>query len=102
MGFIVTIRFKGDPKKANQVLRDDPELYKAVHEGIYEHGLERCWRYINDEDGEFLDVDEWPSEAERNSFMEAHREDIAEWVRLSGIKAEETRTWRTADEDEVF
>ena len=45
---------------------------------------------------------EWPSEAERNSFMDAHREDIGEWVRLSGIKAEETRTWRSADEDEVF
>lgn len=100
MGFIVTIRFKGDPKKANQVLRDNPHLYEAVHEGIYKHGLVQCWRYVGD--GDFLDVDEWPSEAERNSFMEAHREDIAEWVRLSGITAEETRTWRTAGDDEVF
>lgn len=100
MGFIVTIRFKGDPKKAHQVLRDNPELYKAVHDGIYEHGLVRCWRYVGD--GEFLDVDEWPSEAERNSFMEAHRDDIAEWVRLSEITALDTWTWRTADEDEVF
>jgi hypothetical protein len=34
--------------------------------------------------------------------MDAHRDDIAEWVRLSGITAEESMTWRTADEDEVF
>jgi hypothetical protein len=100
MGFIVTIRFKGDPKRAHQVLRENPALFEAVHKGIYDHGLVRCWRYVGD--GEFFDVDEWPSEAERNSFMAAHKDDIAEWVRLSGITPEETRTWRTADEDEVF
>jgi hypothetical protein len=100
MGFIVTIRFKGDPKRAHQVLRDNPRLYEAVHDGIYKHGLVRCWRYVGD--GEFLDVDEWPSEAERIAFNEEHGEGIAEWVRLSGIVAEDVRTWRTADADEVF
>ncbi len=60
----------------------------------------QCWRYVGD--GEFIDIDEWPSEAERIAFNEEHSEDIAEWVRLSGIVAEDVRTWRTADEDEVF
>jgi hypothetical protein len=100
MGFVVTIRFKGDPKKAHQVLRDNPELYDAVHEGIYKHGLVRCWRYVSD--GEFLDVDEWESEADRDAFNAAHGAQIKEWVRLAGITPEETKTWRTADEDEVF
>src|SRR2546423_12348987 len=100
MGFIVTIRFKGDARKAHQVLRDDPELFEAVHKGIYDHGLVRCWRYVGD--GEFLDVDEWPSEKERDAFVAAAQPQLAEWVKLAGITAEETRTWRTAAEDEVF
>lgn len=100
MGFMVTIRFKGDPKKAHQVLRENPELFEAVHKGIWDAGLVRCWRYVGD--GEFLDVDEWPSEDERDAFVAAAGPQISEWVKLAGITAEETKTWRTANEDEVF
>lgn len=43
-GRMSSVRFKGGAKEAHQVLRDHPELYEAIHEGIYKHGLLWCTR----------------------------------------------------------
>jgi hypothetical protein len=101
MSFVVTMRFEGDPAKANQVLREHPDLYEAIHEGIYRHGLIRCTRYVSD-DGSFLDVDEWPSEEHRNAFVAATGPELKRWNELMGFTAAETRTWRVAEPDEDF
>ena len=100
VGFIVMIRFAGDPKKAKQVLDDDPQLDQAVRKGIYEHGMICCRRLVGD--GEFVDIDEWASEEDRNAFVAAAGPALAEWTSRAGIAAQETRLWRPAAPDEVF
>lgn len=100
MSFIVSVRFKGDAKKAHQVLRDNPDLYEAIHEGIYKHGLIRCTRYVSD-DG-FLDIDEWPSENERNAFVAAAGPALKRWNELMQTSESEAHTWRLAEPDEDF
>jgi hypothetical protein len=100
MAFVVTMRFEGDPKRAHSVLRENPDLYEAIHDGIYKHGLIRCERFVGD--GEFFDVDVWPSEAERNAFVAEAGPALKKWNELMGFTAAETRTWTTADGDEEF
>jgi hypothetical protein len=100
MSFIVSVRFKGDAKKAHQVLRDNPDLYEAIHDGIYKHGLIRCTRYVSD-DG-FLDIDEWPSEKERDAFVAATGAALKRWNELMETAESETHTWRPAQPDEQF
>jgi hypothetical protein len=100
MSFIVSIRFKGDAKKAHQVLRDNPDLYEAIHEGIYKAGLIRCARYVSD-DG-FLDIDEWPSEKERDAFVAQAGPALRRWNELMGTTESETHIWRTAGPGEEF
>jgi hypothetical protein len=98
--FIVMIRFAGDPKKAKQVLDEDSRLNEAVRQGIYKHGMIRCRRLVGD--GEFVDIDEWGSEEDRNAFVAAAGPDLAEWTSRAGITAQETHVWRPAAPDEVF
>jgi hypothetical protein len=100
MTFVVTMRFEGDPKRAHAVLRDNPDLYEAIHEGIYRYGLIRCERFVGE--GEFFDVDYWPSEAERVAFVEAHGPELKRWNELMGFTAAEVRTWTVAEDGEEF
>jgi hypothetical protein len=100
VSFIVSVRFKGDAKKAHQVLRDNPDLYEAIHDGIYKHGLIRCARYVS-EDG-FLDIDEWPSEKERDAFVVATSAELSRWNELMGATESEAHTWRLAEPGEEF
>jgi hypothetical protein len=100
MSFIVTVRFEGDPRRANQVLREDPELDLAVRQGIFEHGCVRTTRLIGD--GEFFDIDEWKSEADRDAFVAVAGPQLKRWNELAGIRSVETKTWRGAAPDEDF
>jgi hypothetical protein len=102
MSFIVTMRFDGDPKRANQVLRENPDLYDAVHEGIYRHGLIRCERFVSEDGNSFFDVDVWPSEEHRNAFVAATRDELRRWNELMGFSGTDARTWRSADPGEEF
>jgi hypothetical protein len=100
MSFFVSVRFKADPKLAHDVLRENPDLEQAVLKGIYEHGLVGCQRLVGD--GEFIDIDEWPSETERDAFVAAAGPALKKWNELMGYPETETHTWRSATEDEIF
>jgi hypothetical protein len=100
MSFIVTVRFKGDPERANRVLREDPELDEAVRQGIFAHGCVRTTRLVGD--GEFLDIDEWTSEADRDAFVAAAGPQLKRWNELAGIRSIESKTWRIALPEEDF
>jgi hypothetical protein len=100
MSFVVTVRFEGDPKRANRVLREDSELELAVRKGMFEHGCVRTTRLIGD--GEFLDIDEWRSEADRDAFVAAAGPQLKRWNELAGIRSLETKTWRAALPEEDF
>jgi hypothetical protein len=100
MSFFVSVRFKADATVAHQALRDNPDLREAILEGIFEHGLIRCTRIVGD--GEFLDIDEWPSEKERDSFVAAAGPALRKWNELMGNPETETRTWRSAEAGEGF
>jgi hypothetical protein len=100
MSFFVTVRFKADPRVAYRVLRENPDLEAAILKGIYEHGLIRCTRLVAD--GEFLDIDEWPSEKERDAFVAAAGPALRKWNELMGNPETETHAWRSAEPDEAF
>jgi hypothetical protein len=100
VSFFVSVRFKADPTIANQVLRENPDLKTAILDGIYEHGLIRCTRLVGD--GEFLDIDEWPSERERDAFVAATGAELKRWNELMGNPETETRTWRSPEHHEDF
>jgi hypothetical protein len=100
MSFFVSVRFKADPKLAHDALRENPDLEQAILKGIYEHGLIRCERLVGD--GEFLDIDEWPSEANRDAFVAAAAPALRRWNELMGNPETETHTWNSATEAEVF
>jgi hypothetical protein len=100
MSFVVTVLFEGDPKRANSVLRENPELDEAVRKGIFEHGCVRTTRLIGD--GEFLDIDEWRSEEDRDAFVAAAGPQLKRWTELAGITSIESKTWRVALPEEDF
>lgn len=100
MSFYVTVRFKADPKVAHDALRNDPELERVLLKGIYEAGLIRCTRLIGD--GEFLDIDEWPSEKERDAFVASAGPALKTWNELMGNPETVIETWSSADDDNGF
>lgn len=100
MSFFVTVKFKADPKLAHRVLRENPDLERAILKGIYEHGAIRCARLIGT--GEFLDIDEWPSEKERDAFVAAAGPALKKWNGLMGNPETETQVWRSPQPDEIF
>lgn len=100
LSFFVTVRFKADPQVAHRVLRENPDLEVAILEGIYKHGLVRCARLVGD--GQFLDIDEWPSEKERDAFVAAVGPALRKWNELMGNPETETQVWRSAEPDETF
>jgi hypothetical protein len=100
MSFFVSVRFNADPKVAHDALRQNPDLEQAILKGIYEHGLIGCQRLVGD--GEFLDIDEWPGQTERDAFVAAAGSALKKWNQLMGNPETETHTWRSATEDEAF
>jgi hypothetical protein len=100
LSFFVLVRFKGDPKRANATLREDPDLAKNIHKGIFDYGLISTTRLIGD--GEYLDIDEWKSEADRDAFVEAMRPELQRWNELVGAEVTETTTWRSPLPEEDF
>jgi hypothetical protein len=100
MSFFVTVKFKADPQVAHHALRENPDLEAAILKGIYEYGLIRCARLVGD--GEFLDIDEWPSEKERDAFVAATGPALKKWNELMGNPDSETHIWRSPEPDETF
>lgn len=100
MSFFVIVRFKGDAKRAHAALREDPELEKNVKQGIFDHGMIRTTRLIGD--GEFIDIDEWKSEADRDAFVAEMLPELKRWNELAGITNMESTTWRTPLPEEDF
>jgi len=98
--FVVTVRFVGDPKKAHRALREDPELDRDIRQGIKQYGMIRCTRLVGD--GQFIDIDEWPSEKERDAFVRDMAPQLRRWNELMGWPESETLTWRPAEPDEDF
>lgn len=101
MSFYVIVRFKGDPKRAHSALREDPELEKNVKDGIFEHGMIRTTRLVGD-NGEFLDIDEWESEEDRDAFVAAMGPELKRWNEAAGITNMESETWRSPLPEEDF
>lgn len=100
MSFFVLVRFKGDPERANAVLREDSELEKNIHKGIFDYGMVRTTRLIGD--GEYLDVDEWESEEDRDRFVAEQGPELKRWTELVGAEMTETTTWRSPRPEEDF
>lgn len=100
MSFYVIVRFKGDPKRANAALREDADLEKNVKDGIFRHGMVRTTRLIGD--GEFLDIDEWKSEADRDAFVAEMGPELRRWNEVAGITNMESTVWRAPEPEEDF
>lgn len=100
MSFYVIVRFKGDPKRAHAALREDADLEKNVKDGIFKYGMVRTTRLIGD--GEFIDIDEWKNEADRDAFVAEMGPELKRWNEVAGITNMESTTWRppaNAEED---
>lgn len=91
-GCIVTVRFAGDARRAQEVLRAHPDLERAIREGTRHHGLIRSTQLVGD--GEYLDIDEWPDRAHRDAFVTALAPQLNRWSELAGVTHIESRLWR--------
>lgn len=100
MSFFVTVHFKGDPKRAHDALREDPELAKNIRKGIFDYGLIRTTRLIGD--GEYFDIDEWKSEEDRDAFVAAMGPELQRWNEIVGVTSMEAKTWRSPLPEEDF
>lgn len=93
-GCIVTVRFAGEARRAHAVLREHPELERAIREGIRHHGLVRSTRLVADD--EYLDIDEWRHRDDRDAFIAAMAPHIHRWSELADVTHLESRLWRPA------
>lgn len=100
MSIIVTVRFIGDVERADAVLCEHPSLAKTVKNAAAEHKLIRSVRYVRD--GEFLEIDEWHCEEDRNAFLAAAGPYLRRWNELAGILDMQSTVWypaRPADDE---
>ncbi len=100
MSFYVTVHFKGEAKAARDAFENDTDLKKNVQEGIFKHGLVRTIRLVGD--GEFLDIDEWKSEADRDAFVAEMGPELRRWNEIAGIESMESKVWRSPAPEEDF
>jgi hypothetical protein len=94
IGCIVTVRFAGEARRARAVLREHPDLERAIREGIRDHGLVRSTLLVADE--EYLDIDEWRHRADRDAFIAAMGPHLQRWSELADVTQLESRLWRPA------
>jgi hypothetical protein len=68
MSIVVTVRFDGDPDRMRAFNREHRDVMDAMREISKKHGMighRQLYR-----EGEVMDIDEWPSEAARQAFLE--------------------------------
>lgn len=99
MSFIVTVHFVGDASRSDAILRDDPDLAAGVRDAASRHGLRRSTRLLGE--GEYLEIDEWDRQEDREAFLTEMRPRLVEWHERAGIRMRST-PWRSARDDEVF
>jgi hypothetical protein len=94
MTIIVTVRFTGDPERADAVLREHPAIADAVRKAAAAHGLVKTTRYRRE--GEFLEIDEWEREEDRNAFLAEVGAHLTRWNELAEISDMESTVWHPA------
>jgi quinol monooxygenase YgiN len=99
MTVIVTVRFTGDPERADAVLREHPNIADAVRKAAADHGLIRSTRYVRD--GEFLEIDEWEREEDRNGFLADAGPYLKRWNEFAGISDMQSTVWHLAQPVDV-
>jgi hypothetical protein len=94
---IMTFQVKGDPKKLEQLARDNPDKLPAIAERAKEHGV-IAHRFYGSDDGWLMVVDEWPDADSFRRFFESERGEIEPAMRDVGVTTEpEIRFWRKLD-----
>jgi hypothetical protein len=89
---VMTVRFEGDSARHDQVLRDEPELARAVADAARRHNLVRSTRLVGD--GVFMDVDEWEREEDRDAFVAELGPLLRRWNELAGVTGMVSEKWR--------
>jgi hypothetical protein len=51
-------------------------------------------------EGEFIDIDEWRRESDRDAFVVDAGPQLREWLELGGAKKLETGLWRPSEKGE--
>jgi hypothetical protein len=97
VSIIVTVCFAGEPERADAVLREHPSIAKAVEKAAVDHGLLSSRRYVRD--GEFLEIDEWEREEDRDAFLADVGPYLQRWNELAGITDMQSTVWRPVRRD---
>jgi hypothetical protein len=95
IGLVVTVRFHGEAARHDQVLRDHPDLARAIAEATERHHLVRSTRLVGD--GVFMDIDEWEREEHRDAFVAEMRPWLLRWNDLAGVTGMVSETWRPGE-----
>jgi hypothetical protein len=96
--FVVTIHFEGSAARASAVLHERPDLAAAIQAAARRHHLVQATRLVGD--GQFLEIDEWRREEDRDAFVEDAGGDLAQWAHLAGMRKVATHLWRPSHDGE--
>jgi len=96
--FVVTIHFKGSAGRASAVLRERSDLAAAIQAAATRHHLLQATRLVGDD--QFLEIDEWRREEDRDAFVKDAGGELAEWARLAGMTKMDTHLWRPSRDGE--
>ena len=97
MSVIVTIWFKAEPDKFEQVANENREKVIAISERAQATGALIAHRFYASED-QVMVVDEWRDEESFQGFFEAEQGEIGPLLAEAGVTAEpQVRFWRVLD-----
>jgi hypothetical protein len=96
--FVVTIHFEGSAERASAVLRERSDLAAAIQAAADRHHLVQATRLVGD--GQFLEIDEWRREEDRDAFVKDAGGELAEWAQLAGMRKVATHVWRPSRDGE--
>ncbi len=97
MSVIMTMKVHGDPKKLEQVARDDADRLARIIAASKEHGV-IAHRFYGSDDGQIMVIDEWPDAASFQAFYDAAGSEIGPVMEAVGVTADpEISFWSTLD-----
>jgi hypothetical protein len=102
MSVIVTVWFKGDPKKFEQVAGDNPDRMQEILEQAKEQGL-IAHRFYGTDDGQIIAIDEWPDAESFQRFFEGAGDKIQPLMQDVGVTEEpQPNFWRKLETNDDY
>jgi hypothetical protein len=94
MSVIMTMHIKGDPRRLEELVSQDPERIHSISDRSKDHGV-IAHRFYGSDDGQILVIDEWPDPQSFQSFFEEQQAQIQPVMEAAGVTSPpEITFWR--------